>query len=114
MTGEELGLLRKALELELSWFASLLGLHATKLARWEAAEVVPLHPLQANILSILEVQVRKLGPRAPEFGRRILVGVMLYGPTYGLLVLLQSHYAGRGLEFVPSGEGGPPRPKEPV
>ena len=114
MTGEELGLLRKALELELSWFASLLGLHATKLARWEAAEVVPLHPLQANILSILEVQVRKLGPRAPDLGRRILVGVMLYGPPYGLLVLLQGHYAGLVPEFVPSGKGGPPRPKEPV
>jgi hypothetical protein len=114
MTGEELGLLRKALGLEPAWFASLLGLHVAKLARWESLEVVSLHPLQAQILSILEVQVRKLGPLAPDLGRRILVGVMLYGPPYGLLVLLQGHYAGLVPEFVPSGKGGPPRPREPV
>lgn len=114
MTGEELGLLRKALELELPWFASLLGLRAAKLARWEAAEEISLHPLQASIVSILQIQVRRLGPLAPDLGRRILVGVMLYGPPYGLLVLLQGHFAGLVPEFVPSGKGGPPRPKEPV
>jgi transcriptional regulator with XRE-family HTH domain len=114
MTGEEIGLLRKALGLELAWFASLLGLQAEKLARWEASEEVLLHPLQAHILSILEVQVRRLGPLAPDLGRRILVGVMLYGPPYGLLVLLQEHYAGRVPEFVPSGAAGPSSPRDPV
>mgnify|MGYP001393477282 CR=1 FL=1 len=114
MTGAKLAEIRRALGLELPWFASLLGLHAHKLERWEASEEVSLHPLQAHILSVLEVQVRLLGPRAPQLGKRILKGVMLYGPPYGLLVLLQVHFAGHTPEFVPSGVGGPSNPKEPV
>lgn len=115
-TGAELSLLRKALGLELPWFASLLGLHVAKLEHWEASDrQLPLHALQRNVVTILQVQVRLRGSLgALELGRRILVGVMLYGPSYGLLVLLQGHYAGRVPEFVPSGEGGPPSPKEPV
>lgn len=114
MTGAKLASLRKALGLELPWFASLLGLHAAKLQRWEASEAISLHPLQAHILSVLDVQVRILGPRAPELGRRILKGVMLYGPPYGLLVLLQAHFAGHTPEFVPSGEGSASGSKPPV
>jgi hypothetical protein len=94
MTGERLIALRLALDLEQPWFASLLGLHATKLQSWEASEEISLHPLQAHILSLLEVQVKLLGPRAPELGRRILKGILMFGPPYGLLVLLQSHYLG--------------------
>jgi hypothetical protein len=114
MTGAKLAAIRQALGLELPWFASLLGLHAAKLQRWEAAEEVSLHPLQAHILSVLDVQVRLLGPRAPELGRRILKGVMLYGPPYGLLVLLQVHFEGHVPEFVPSGDSRSDKPKQPV
>ena len=102
MTGSKLEAIRLALDLELSWFASLLGLHPSKLEQWERADEVSLHPLQAHILSVLEVQVRLLGARAPSLGRHILKGVMMYGPPYGLLLILQAHFTGHSPEFIPS------------
>ncbi len=102
MTGEALRTLRRALELELPWFASLLGMTAAKLDTWERSECVSLHPLQAQTLALLETQVRILGIHAPRFGKQILLGVMVYGPPYGLLIILRKHFEGCDPVFLPA------------
>ncbi len=114
MTGAKLASLRHALGIELPWFASLLGVHPAKLQSWEAADAISLHPLQAHILSILEVQILLLGVRSPELGRNILKGVMLYGPPYGLLVLLQAHFVGTALELISPRHSDSTRPPKDV
>lgn len=101
MTGEALKALRLAYGLELPWFASLLGMTATKLSKWEQSEHISLHPLQAQTVALLELQHRVLGERATAFGRQILLGVMVYGPPYGLYLLLHKHFEGYAPEFTP-------------
>lgn len=100
MTGGKLRSLRQAFGLELAWFASLLGTSAEKLARWEQAAHISLHPLQAQTLAILGAQQRVLGTHAPAFGRQILLGIMVYGPPYGLHLLLCKHFEGHAPEFI--------------
>lgn len=114
MTGKKLKALRQALNIELPWFASLLGMHVAKLARWEESAELSLHPMQASVVAILELQVRLLGARAPVLGKRIITGMMLYGPPYGLLVALHAHFEGMTFEFVSAAVSEQGKPPEPV
>ena len=95
MTGDDVVKIRAGLGWNGSQFASLLGVHASTVYRWEEVKGAELkiEPLQRQLLSVLRGELKRRGAGSARLAEQMHDALAVGGSLRALYVLLKSVYS---------------------